>query len=389
MRYSFITLADIHWGAMDSTLMYQNLELVLQFIQKMKDHLDFVVIAGDYFDYRLQLNSKTALIAVEWFDCLIRTCKECGVKKVRMFKGTRGHDNDQLEVFRPSYEGENGYFKLFNTTTSEELLPGLRCIYCPDENMNLRDYHKTYQEQFFPTPDIGFFHGSFDTILPDVEFNRIQDHNIDTMIYEYEKFSRLVRGPLISGHWHCACEHESLYYVGSYDRWAYDEEEPKGFIYGEYDTETHEYFIHRVKNPLAREFNTLLISDENTNTPAQFSELTGQIDTLLYENSDMRIRIKYIISTDNDGAMTAFNTFQRKFATNPRVKIVTKDLVKREAKREKKQKTQLEASKYDYVFDQDVRKIPTIIQRFIKDKKGVDIDISVIEKYVSKYLDLK
>lgn len=389
MRYSFITLADIHWGAMDSTLMYQNLELVLQFIQKMKDHLDFIVIAGDYFDYRLQLNSKTALIAVEWFDRLIRTCKECGVKKVRMFKGTRGHDNDQLEVFRPSYEGEDGYFKLFNTTTSEELFPDLRCVYCPDENMNLHDYHKTYQDQFIPTPDIGFFHGNFDTILPVVEFNRIQDHNIDTMIYEYEKFSRLVRGPLISGHWHCACDHESLYYVGSYDRWAYDEEEPKGFIYGEYDTESNEYFIHRVKNPLAREFNTILISDESTNTPAQFSELTGRIDNLLYDNPDMRIRVKYIISTDNDGALTAFNTFQRKFATNPRVKIVTKDLVKREAKREKRQKTQLEASQYDYVFDQDVRKIPTIIQRFIKDKKGVDVELSVIEKYVSKYLDLK
>ena len=389
MRYSFITLADIHWGAMDSTLMYQNLELVIQFIQKMKDQLDFVVIAGDYFDYRLQLNSKTALLAVEWFDRLMRTCRESGVKRVRMFKGTRGHDNDQLEVFRPSYETGDGYFRLFNTTTSEEVLPGLRCVFCPDENMNLLDYHRIYPDKFFPHPDIGFFHGSFDSVLPSIEFQRIQDHRIDTVVYEYDKFSRLIKGPMISGHWHVASNTGDLYYVGSFDRWAFDEEEDKGFIYGEYDTETHEYFIHRVKNPLAREFKTLIVTDETTNTPAHFSELTDMIDTLLHESGDMKLRVSYIVSSENEGAMVAFNTFQRKFASNPRVKIIVKDLVKRELKREKKEKTQIEASQYQYVFDQDIRKVPSIIQRFIKDKKGVDIELPIIDKYVSKYLDLK
>lgn len=389
MKYSFIALADIHWGAMDSTLMYQNLELVLQFIRKMKDKLDFVVIAGDYFDYRLQLNSKTALSAVEWFDRFIRTCKDSGVKRVRMIKGTVGHDYDQLEVFRPSYETEDGYFKLYTETTSEEILPGLRCVFCPDEPMNLMEYHQTYQSQFFPLSDIGFFHGSFDNILPEIEYRRIQDHNIASMIYEYTKFARLIKGPLISGHWHVATNKGSLYYIGSYDRWAFDEEEPKGFVYGEYDTESSEYFIHRVENPLARKFNTIIITDETTNTPAQFSELGGLIEETLSETPDMKLRISYIITSDDSGALTAFNTFQRKYASNSRVKIVVKDLVKRELKREKKEKTQIEASKYDYVFDQDPHKIPSIIQRFIKDKKGVDVDVNIIEKYVSKYLDLK
>ena len=144
MTYSFIVLADIHWGSMDSQLMYNNLSLVLEFIKQMKNKLDFVVIAGDYFDYRLQLNSKTALLAIKWFDELFTTCKESNVKRIRMFKGTREHDNDQLEVFRPSYETNDNYFKLFNTTESEELLPGLRCIYCPDENLKLVDYHQKY-----------------------------------------------------------------------------------------------------------------------------------------------------------------------------------------------------------------------------------------------------
>ena len=56
MTYKFIVLADIHWGAMDSYTMYNNLEVVLEFIRQMQNELDFVIIAGDYFDYRLQLN---------------------------------------------------------------------------------------------------------------------------------------------------------------------------------------------------------------------------------------------------------------------------------------------------------------------------------------------
>lgn len=389
MRYSIVTLADIHWGAMDSTLMYQNLELVLQFIQKMKDQLDLVVIAGDYFDYRLQLNSKTALLAVEWFDRLIRTCKDSGVKRVRMFKGTSDHDNDQLEVFRPTYETEDPFFRLYDKTISEEVLPGFRCVFCPDENINLREYHRTYQSQFIPSPDIGFFHGNFDWKLPSIEFDRIQSHSIATMIYEYIKFARLIKGPLISGHWHVACEHEAMYYVGSYDRWAFDEEEPKGFLYTEYDTDSHSYFMYRIQNPLAREYKTLYISDENVKAPSEFSELTTTVDNLLCDNPDMKLRVVYIVSTDDSSTMLAFNTFQKKYATTSRVKITVKNLFNRERKKEKKQQTQIEASQYGYVFDTDLHKIPLIIQQFIKDKRGVDIDIDVVGKFVSKYLDLK
>ena len=31
-----------------------------------------------------------------------------------------------------------------------------------------------YYNKFIPHPNIGFFHGNFDTILPDIEYNRIR-----------------------------------------------------------------------------------------------------------------------------------------------------------------------------------------------------------------------
>lgn len=387
MRYRFITLADIHWGAMDSTYTYKNLQLVLEFIRKMKDRLDFVVIAGDYFDYRIQLNSKTALYAVQWFDELMRTCRESGVKKVRVFKGTREHDNDQLEVFRPTYEDESGYFRLYNITTVEQLFEDLRVVFCPDENVNLEEYRELYWDRFVPNPDIGFFHGNFDSILPKIEFDRIQEHHLPTIIYEYERYARLIKGPLISGHWHIGQESKSLYYVGSYDRWIFGEEEPKGFIYGEYDTDTHKYFIHRVANPLARIYKTLVVSDEEVVAPSDFAVLTERIHKLVSEDPEMRLKISYLISTENPEAINNFNVFQRQFANHRQVRIDVKNLVKREEKKRRKEQVQISSDKYRYVFNDDVTQIPSIIQKFIADKRHEEIPMSVIEKYVKKYLE--
>lgn len=387
MIYKFIVLADIHWGAMDSYTMYNNLELVLEFIRQKKDDLDFVVIAGDYFDYRLQLNSKTALLAIDWFDKLVTTCKESNVKKIRVFKGTREHDNDQLEVFRPSYELNDEYIKIFNITTSEELLPGLRCVYCPDENMNLEEYHRTYYNKFIPYPNIGFFHGNFDTILPDIEYNRIQEHQLATMIYEYDRFAKLIKGPLISGHWHVKNEFESLYYVGSYDRWKFNEEDDKGFIYGEINTETDEYLIHRVNNPLARQFKTIIVSSDECSTPEQFASLANTVNSYLKDDPSIMIRVSYLLGNTGEEAILNFNVFQKQYVTSKQVKIDLKDLVKREAKKAKKKQVEVEASKYQYVFDSDLKNIPEIVHKFILDNKDVDIPVSTIEKYIKKYLE--
>ena len=386
MVYRFITLADIHWGAMDSQLTYDNLQLVLRFIEKMQGKIDFVVIAGDYFDYRIQLNSKTALLAVQWFDELIHTCKSNGVKKVRMLKGTREHDNDQLEVFRPPYETDDGFFRLFNTTTAEDLFDDLRVVYCPDENMNLEDYQMNYWDRFSRAIDIGFFHGNFDTILPSVEFNRIQEHHLATMIYRYYVFSRLIRGPLICGHWHVAQEYEAQYYVGSFDRWKFNEEDPKGFIYGEYDTDTYKYLIHRVTNPNARVYKTMIVLDADYRYPADFAILSDKVRLMLREDPEMKLRIVYVVSNPDEDILKTFNVFQQQFSNNRQIKTELKDLVKREQKKHRKETVALDSKQYGYIYNKDITAVPEIIRQFIRDKKKEDLPIEVIQKHVQKYL---
>ena len=387
MIYRFLAIADIHWGAQDSQLTYDNLCLVTKFIEEMKGQIDFVVVCGDYFDYRVQLNSKTALLAVRWFDDLISTCLKTGVKKVRVIKGTREHDNDQLEVFRPTYVDGSGYCMIYDTTKVEDLFSDLRVIFCPDENLNMVDYERYYWDRFIPNPDMGFFHGNFSNVLPSIEYRRIQEHHLPTMIYDYAGLSRLIKGPMIAGHWHIPQEDGSEYYVGSFDRWKFGEEEPKGFIYGAYDTENSRYFIHRVENLWARKFKTLMITDDEYRQPSEFAELADRVRTELNSDPQMQLRILYIISNPDDNLHKTFQVFQQQFSSNHRVKIDLKDLVKKEQRTERRKEVESESREYDYIFNSDQTQIPAIIQKFIEDKKGVALSLDTVKRYISKYLE--
>lgn len=383
MIYKFLAISDVHWGALDTPMLCKNLTFFLEYIKALSGEIDFVVICGDYFDHRIQLNSKTALYAIHWMDEFINTCKQSGVKKIRVVKGTQEHDNDQLEAFR-QYEDETGYFRIYNTTTSEELLPNLRCVFCPDETINLEEYHESRWMHFTPNPDIGFFHGNFDNVLPSIEYDRIQNNHLPTMIYEYEKFASLIRGPLISGHWHVRQNIDSLYYIGSYDRWCFGEEEPKGFLYGEYDTDCAKYRCFFIDNPLSRNYISLIYTTEDTSTPAEFAEIASVIMRELSQDNDALIRVTYMITNNDQGALTNFNNLQSRFMNNPRVKIYVKDLLKKVAKKEAKEK-RLSTDKYQYIFSQ--APIAEKIQQFIKDRKDIDLSVDDIEKRLKKYLE--
>ena len=380
--HSFVFIADIHWGAKSPEILYDNLNIFLEFIKNKKPSL--VVIGGDYFDYRLQLNSPSAIMSVNWFDKFIKICKESEVQRIRIIKGTQEHDNDQLEVFR-SYETNDNYLKIYNTTEVEEIFPDFKCIFCPDEVINLEEYHELYYQKLLEYPSIGFFHGNFDAILPSIEFDRIQNNHLKTMIYQYDIFSKFIKGPLISGHWHVFQNYEHLYYSGSYDRWKFGEEEDKGFLYGEYDTSDNTYYITRVINNHAKKYDTIIVEDSNFRTPIEFADLKDLVDTKLLSDENLDLRIVYIITEENDEVSLNISNFQKKYSKEKRVKIDIKNIYKKEKKKEIREHKQIEYNKYSYVFNKN-ESVANKIHQFILDKKGIDIPIDEIQKKIENYI---
>ena len=382
MKYNILAIADIHWGAMDPDEMYNNLQYFLDFI-RMKGDIDLVVICGDYFDYRLTLNSKAALKALRWFDELYNTCKDNGVKKLRAIKGTKEHDNDQWEAIHPRETGE--FFKKFYICTSEETLPDLHCIYCPDETVNLKEYEELYLKEMMSHHDIGFFHGNFDTQLPKMVIDQNLGANIPSIIYFKDHWSKVIDGPLVSGHWHVFTDLDPLIYIGSYDRWAFGEEEDKGFLYIQYDTNSHLYYWKHIENPFARKYNTIIIDNTLCVTPDDFANLTQDIQDLKKSDPEMKIRVVYQITSENDESLVNFNEFRNLISSIKNVKVDVKDFVKKRNKEKQKEKVAISSGKYSYILDHPLE-IKSNIHEYLLREKNIDIPLETIDSIIGKYI---
>lgn len=382
MKYNILAIADIHWGAMDPDEMYDNLQYFLDFI-RMKGDIDLVVICGDYFDYRLTLNSKAALKSLRWFDELYNTCKENGVKRLRAIKGTREHDNDQWEAIHPKETGE--FFKKFYTCTSEETLPGLKCIYCPDETINLKEYEELYLKEMMTRHDIGFFHGNFDTQLPKMIIDQNLEANIPSIIYFKDHWSKVIDGPLVSGHWHAFTDLDPLIYIGSYDRWAFGEEDDKGFLFIQYDTNDHSYYWKHIENPFARKYNTIIVDNTLCVTPDDFANLTQDIQELKKSDPEMKIRVIYQITVENDEASVNFSEFRNIVSSMRNVKVDVKDFVKKRNKEKQKERVAISSGRYSYILDHPLE-IKLNIHEYLLREKNIDLPLETIDAIIGKYI---
>ena len=148
MIYKILTLADIHFGAMDPIRLFKELNKVIEYLENNK--IDLLVIAGDYWDSKQSLNNKISVCGIEFMNKL-RELSLSNKFKIRIVLGTKAHDYDQLDVF-DCFEDEN--FKIFRVNTSEETLPDLWAIYCPDENIINMEYMETYIDNI--TKDDGY-----------------------------------------------------------------------------------------------------------------------------------------------------------------------------------------------------------------------------------------
>ncbi len=382
-KYNILALADIHWGAMDPDEMYENLSLVLEFI-KAKGDIDLVVICGDYFDYRLTLNSRAALMSLRWFDELYDTCLACGVKRLRAIKGTKEHDNEQWEAIHPNETGE--FFKKFYVNTIEETLPGMKCIYCPDETINFDDYVKEYVANLVEICDIGFFHGNFDTQLPKMVIEQNLDAKIPSIIFFKDTWQRMIRGPLIAGHWHTFVDSEPLIYVGSFDRWAFGEEEDKGMLFIQYNTDDHSYFWNRVINPFARNYVTISVDSGLVRTPDDFASVRETIENLKSVDSGIRIKVYYMLTEEDNEAITNFNQFRNVVSSMRGVKVELKDLAKKTKRKQEKESVAITTERYAYILDHP-REVIRNVHEFLLRERDVDIPVDTIEEVLGKYIN--
>lgn len=308
-------IADVHIGNRSISHKEYKYQLKHGIIEKLKNiaYLDGIVLCGDTLHYQISMNSEYADV-FQWFiAALIKIAKSHGAF-VRVIKGTKSHDLDQLNTIA-HYEYDFGVdFKIINDFMIEEI-DGHKYAYIA-ENYIKEDTDEYYKE-IFDKPrdyfDMIFMHG---TIEP-CQFTTQNSENLDSSapIFKLSQFYNVCRGPILAGHIHTPMNfNDKFFYVGSALRTCHGEEEDKGWNIVSYIQEEGCYRVDKVVNEYTFNFATLKLSNNfiETNT---VDEIASYVDNYIKDHKVDKLSLK-VTCIDKEDTTVKIGMLKKYFSKN-------------------------------------------------------------------------
>lgn len=385
LSYVGVIIADVHFGALSSEELYNQLSKhFLNHLKKMKV-LDFVVIAGDLFDAKISLNSDHTKYAFLFLKSLINICISKNAK-LRIIKGTESHDNRQLDVLQ-FLMSSNCDIKIFNHVESEELFPDFNVLYIPEEYMEDKDRY--YNEFFNKEYDMIFGHG----LMNEVAFvAKMQDSEVTMAkapIFKSDELLNICKGPIFFGHIHKAqCIKERIYYTGSFSRWCFGEESEKGFMMVVYNPENNNYETEFIENKSAKIYNTMIVDYGSKFFSIEANQQLEYILSLVQTLDVYRLRIIFNIPEDYENPIFVTNLINDTFSKYPDIKvIINNNSREKKKKKEVEDKIQLLMTKYDFIFDKSLSPEDKI-SKFILLKYNKNITVDKMREYLYNKLQV-
>jgi hypothetical protein len=366
-----VAIADIHIGAVPAKVLRVQLwKVFFPKLLRMKK-IDLITIPGDLFDHKLSFNGEDAKLAIEFMQTLLKIAKQKGAK-VRILKGTKNHDLNQLNNFLHLEKNPNYDFKVVNTVTSEEIFPKVKVLYLPEEYME--DMDEYYADHFSKKYDMAFFHGTFSHVG---FVNKSQEserpmHNAP--IFEYEKMKKFIKGPIIGGHIHNAEDYKNkVFYTHSFTRWHYGEEDDKGFRIFKYDSDTGKYKVGFVKNDLAPTYVTLDINEIFNDKKKTVDQKIALIESIKNDKNIDNLRVKFDRTTIEQESDV--NLIKEYFAnqSNESVKVSVNNIQKSQ---EQEEENKLE-EEYSFIFKKEFP-MPKIISEYLRKHDNILISDDIV-----------
>jgi len=258
-----LVIGDIHFGKKDDVLLYEQLKkYFISKIEKEGETLDYIIIAGDLFDRVIKLNEIGSNLCIKFVLDLIGLSVKYDFK-LRILKGTKTHDFNQLNNFKSVESKYYPRFRIINTVEEEEIFPEVFFLYIPEEYVDdPEDYYKEFFNLEKETAyDMIFFHGTFDFVgyVPNIESER---HIKNAPVFKAEEISNIVYGKAIGGHIHTRHIYQNkIEYVSSFTRFAFGEDKPKGFVEVLYSQETLNCTSKFIENEDAPKYVTFNMED--------------------------------------------------------------------------------------------------------------------------------
>lgn len=384
--YVGAVISDIHAGATNAEALLNELESsFLKYLKSLKI-LDFVVITGDLFDNKLSLNSEHTKYIFVFLKKLIDICIKHNAK-LRIIKGTEFHDNRQLDIFKVLYSS-NIDLKIYDTVSTEELFPNVNVLYIPEEYMPDKDLY--YKEYFKNEYDMIFGHG----LVNEVAFVAKMQESEVTMnkapIFKSESLLDICKGPIFFGHIHKSqIIKERLFYVGSFTRWIFGEEEPKGFMMTAYTPETSKFEVEFIENKLAPTYNTIVIDYSSSFYREDEKQQIDYILTMVKKLDVDKLRIIFNIPEDYPNPTLLTNLITDIFSKYRHIKtVINNNSKEKQKKKEMEDKIKKLLTVYDFIFDKSIS-TEDKISRFIKIKYNKDIPVDRMRNYLYQKINIE
>ena len=269
-RLRGLAIGDVHFGHPKTKHMFENeLPEVLTYIEEeskilTQDRISYIVLTGDFYDRKISLNEEASKMSKEFLDALVELCKTYDIK-LRWLRGTKTHDFNQLDNFKHYQLYDDLDFRIITVVEEEELFPDVSVLWIPEEYMNDQDeYYKEFLDACDEDSkyDMIFGHGTWEHEAFTCQIQESERTIKGSPVFRIQDWVDKVYGPILFGHIHTHnIYRDKIYYSGSFSRWCYGEEKPKGFLDIRYDVQECEHEITFIENENALQYTTVKLSD--------------------------------------------------------------------------------------------------------------------------------
>lgn len=354
-------ISDIHFGALPAERLYNELDKVFFNHIKNMTRCNYVMIEGDLTDSKLSFNDKDSMYLIKFMDKLIKLCIKYRVSKIRVLQGTISHDLNQLENFNHYTKKSNIDFRIIRTVTEEMLFPDFNVLYVPEEYVeDSNEYYRQFLDKENDYYQLIVGHGTFDFMAFVNQKSESEKHIKNAPVFKSNEFLDVTNGAIIFGHIHTPNTFKNIYYISSFSRWCFGEEQPKGFIEYIYSTKSKKFNVKRIENTYARKYVTFDLDNSFKNKNLKSEDKIKIINDLKEKNKVDFIRIKFDKDNlDDEGDALIL----KDYFSNSNVKLNITNNLKKETTKEDKEFE----DKYSFIFNKDY-KLETIISKFLETK---------------------
>jgi len=351
-----ISIADIHFGAVDPKFEYETLSR--DFTNRIADqNLQFNILAicGDLFDSKMMSNNPAISYAMRFVDDLVNICTAKNATLI-LLEGTQSHDAGQLSLFYHYVHNHPVDIRIVENMRFEDA-QGMRVLCIPEKyDIPVDEYKRIFYES--RGYDLCILHGTYRGSFHGTEIATLQTNRAP--IFGMNNFEACA-GPILMGHYHIpGCYDEYAYYHGSALRYQFGQEEEKGFLVTAYNEFTRWHYTELI--PIrSHSYTTININNILNDDPKQIIEYIKRIKE--EQNIDY-IRVQYNNANEN---MTIVRNY---FRNSGNVKL--DELRKKDQQMQMIDQEILERNQqYSYIIDDKIDPMEKLIM-YINDSEGYE-----------------